>query len=67
MYPALSDIVQFDVIIFKSQHRRSKTKGSEGSVYYIIYGKVVRDLYTILSMDESDFVKKNLLLIVVLE
>ena len=27
----------FDVIIYKSLHRRSKTIGSEGSVYYIIY------------------------------
>ena len=37
MYSALSEIVQFDVSIYKSEHRRSKTIGNEGSVYYIIY------------------------------
>ena len=38
MYSALSDIVQFDVIIYKLEHRRSKRIGSEGSVYYKING-----------------------------
>ena len=38
MYSALSDIVQFDVIVYKSKYRRSKTIDSEGYVYYIIYG-----------------------------
>ena len=33
VYFALLDIVHFDVIIFKWYHRRSKTIGSEGSLY----------------------------------
>ena len=54
VFDALPDIVQFDVIKYKSSNRRSKKIGSEGSVYYIIYANMNYVYYRLyLDVEES--------------